>query len=151
MYKQILLQVCIIGAFFALQAASQGPVNQPCLGCLCEAISGCNATKVCQGDVCGPFRITWAYWADSGKPTLNGESDESPTAYSNCASDIYCSALAVQGYMDKFQKDCNGDAKIDCDDFVQIHILGGYGCAGNLPQAHHDRYHQCKRIVGNSN
>lgn len=56
------------------------------------------------GDVCGPFRITWAYWADSGKPTIGGESPESATAYGNCAKDTYCSALAVQGYMSKFQQ-----------------------------------------------
>lgn len=80
------------------------PVQQKCLGCLCEASSLCDTTTKCTGDVCGPFRLTWAYWADAGKPTLNNESKESTTAYSNCASDVYCSALAVQGYMQKFQQ-----------------------------------------------
>lgn len=54
-------------------------VNQPplvtdiCLGCICEAVSGCDRTLKCSDGVCGLFAITWAYWADSGKPTLRGE------------------------------------------------------------------------------
>lgn len=58
-------------------AAQDAPVTQTCLGCICEAISGCNRTSTCTGDVCGLFRLTWAYWADAGKPTIAGES---PTA-----------------------------------------------------------------------
>ncbi|XP_017782892.1 PREDICTED: lysozyme-like [Nicrophorus vespilloides] len=137
----------LVAAFFLIGVSGQGPVNQKCLGCICEAISGCNATQICAGDVCGPFRITWPYWSDGGKPTLNGEAKDSPTAYKNCATDIYCSALAVQGYMEKFQKDCNGDAKIDCDDYAAIHTLGGYGCQGNLPHIYNERYQQCKKLV----
>jgi hypothetical protein len=44
-----------------------------CLGCICEAISGCNRTLTCGGEVCGLFRITWAYWSDAGKPVLQGD------------------------------------------------------------------------------
>ncbi|CAH1972053.1 unnamed protein product [Acanthoscelides obtectus] len=125
------------------------PVNQQCLGCICEGISACNTSSTCDGDVCGPFKITWAYWADAGKPTVGGESPEAATAYAHCASDTYCSALAVQGYMSKFQQDCNGDGKIDCDDFAAIHKFGGYGCKGQtLPEPFSSRYHQCKQIVG---
>ncbi|XP_018332491.1 invertebrate-type lysozyme 3 [Agrilus planipennis] len=125
------------------------PVNQACLGCLCEAISGCDLNKKCSGDVCGPFQMTWPYWADGGKPTINKESPDSPTAYANCANDPYCAALAVQGYMSKYQQDCNGDGKIDCDDFAAIHKIGGYGCRGVvLPDPYNSRYQQCKKIVG---
>jgi hypothetical protein len=73
--------------------------------------------------VCGLFRITWAYWSDSGKPTLGGESTDTQTgkvfhidmfnknslifffvipAYSNCVNDPICAATSVQGYMNKF-------------------------------------------------
>lgn len=90
----------LISAIFA----DDLPVTQQCLGCICEAISGCNTTNVCTGDVCGPFRITWAYWSDAGKPTVGGESPDSPTAYAHCAGDTYCAALCVQGYMSKFQQ-----------------------------------------------
>lgn len=55
------------------------PVTDVCLGCICEAVSGCNRTLTCNGDVCGLFRITWAYWADSGKPTLAGEAPSTDT------------------------------------------------------------------------
>lgn len=80
------------------------PVTQSCLGCICEAISGCNVTSTCSGDVCGPFRLTWAYWSDAGKPTVKDERPDSSTAYKNCALDTFCAALAVQGYMQKFQQ-----------------------------------------------
>lgn len=90
-----------------IESQSNLPVTQQCLGCICEAISGCNTTNSCSGDVCGPFRITWAYWADAGKPTVGNESPEAAQAYAHCAGDTYCAALAVQGYMNKFQQVSN--------------------------------------------
>jgi len=45
-------------------------VSELCLGCICEAASNCNRSLGCNGDVCGLFRITWAYWADAGKPVI---------------------------------------------------------------------------------
>lgn len=60
-------------------SASNQVVTETCLGCICEAISGCNRTTTCAGDVCGLFRLTWAYWADSGKPTVGGEAPTSET------------------------------------------------------------------------
>lgn len=65
--------------FFTAQVPVPEGVSQVCLGCMCEAASGCNTTVGCTGDVCGPFRITWAYWADAGKPTLSGEPDTAQT------------------------------------------------------------------------
>ncbi|XP_066159224.1 lysozyme-like [Euwallacea fornicatus] len=140
----VVVAVSLLAGIFA----DELPVTQQCLGCICEAISGCNTTNTCLGDVCGPFRITWAYWSDAGKPTIGGESPDAPAAYSHCAGDTYCAALCVQGYMNKFQQDCNGDGKIDCDDFAAIHTLGGYGCRGALPEPYGERYRQCKTIVG---
>lgn len=49
------------------------PISEICLGCICESISSCNRNLTCEGDVCGMFRITWAYWADSGKPVVPGD------------------------------------------------------------------------------
>ena len=54
------------------------PVTDVCLGCICEAASECDRSLKCSGDVCGLFRITWAYWSDSGKPTQQGEAPDSP-------------------------------------------------------------------------
>uniref|UniRef100_A0A336LXM4 lysozyme n=2 Tax=Culicoides sonorensis TaxID=179676 RepID=A0A336LXM4_CULSO len=121
------------------------PVTEACLGCMCEAMSECKQGTQCEGDVCGLFRMTWSYWADSGKPTLNGEAPTSPTAYANCANDPYCAATAVQGYMGRFGKDCNGDGAIDCRDFMSIHYLGGWGsCNGQLPPLQSGRFEQLK-------
>ena len=52
-----------------------------CLGCLCEASTGCNATVACNTPYagayfCGPFVISWAYWSDAGKPVLQNDDPE---------------------------------------------------------------------------
>lgn len=49
------------------------PLSEVCLACICESISSCNRNMKCEGEVCGMFGITWAYWADSGKPVLPGD------------------------------------------------------------------------------
>lgn len=58
---------------FFITAQEPRPVSDVCLGCICEVTSGCNNTVGCSGDTCGPFAITWAYWADAGRPTVNEE------------------------------------------------------------------------------
>jgi len=96
-----------------------GPVEQYCLDCLCYAASKCNLNQHCSGTVCGPFLISWAYWADGGKQ--GGD-------YVTCSRNKACSESTVQGYMNKWQQDCNGDGVIDCVDFAMIHQLGPYAC-----------------------
>lgn len=49
---------------------SKEKVTEECLGCICEAVSGCNMTRGCAEDDCGMFRITRLYWVDAGQPTL---------------------------------------------------------------------------------
>nr|CAD7571201.1 unnamed protein product [Timema californicum] len=80
------------------------PVNDLCLGCICEAVSNCNRSFTCAGDVCGLFRITWAYWSDAGKPVLQQDHPDNQDAYVRCVTDPFCAARAVQGYMTKFSK-----------------------------------------------
>ncbi|XP_061929234.1 lysozyme-like isoform X2 [Apis cerana] len=116
-------------------------VPRVCLGCICEAASGCNITIGCDESVCGPFRITWNYWADAGKPTLDDNLNEN--AYARCVNDPYCAARTVQGYMMKFAQDCNNDGNINCDDFLRIHRLGGYGCNGSLNSKYENIYKLC--------
>ncbi|XP_034936055.1 lysozyme-like [Chelonus insularis] len=118
-------------------------ISKTCFGCICEAASGCDTQSGCVGDVCGPFRITWGYWSDSGKPTLNGESADAQGAWTRCVNDPFCAADAVQGYMDRFAQDCNGDGVINCDDYARIHYLGGYGCSGPLPLKYDNAYKTC--------
>ncbi|CAH0720439.1 unnamed protein product, partial [Brenthis ino] len=123
------------------------PVTEACLGCICQAVSGCKAGLQCEGDHCGLFRITWPYWADAGKPTLDGVSPDAPDAYSSCTNNPYCAAETVQGYMRKFGQDCNKDGVINCYDFMAIHKLGGYGCTGDLPFNYVNVFNQCIAYV----
>ncbi|XP_076183137.1 lysozyme [Ptiloglossa arizonensis] len=148
----LLLNISIVICLFSViliygQVPGSGGVtiSKTCFGCICEAASGCNVSVGCDGSVCGPFRITWGYWADAGKPKLNLDSDQDKDTYSQCVNDPYCAALTVQGYMDKFAQDCNGDGNINCDDFLRIHRLGGYGCNGPLNSKYENTYKFCMK------
>lgn len=57
-----------------VQGVSFQPLTDKCLDCICQAISLCNLSLKCDGDVCGPYRITWGYWFDSGAPVISGDS-----------------------------------------------------------------------------
>ncbi|KZC07821.1 PREDICTED: lysozyme-like [Dufourea novaeangliae] len=118
-----------------------------CFRCICEAASGCNLTSGCDGPVCGPYRITWSYWADGGKLKLDGSPDSE--AYPQCVNNPHCAVRTVQGYMDKFAQDCNGDGVINCDDYLRIHRLGGYGCTGPLDAKYEDTFKRCKETLRN--
>lgn len=74
----------------------------PCWRCICEASTDCNTTIGCQQGFCGPMKLSWTYWKDSGKPTVNNEDPEKEEAYMNCANDIYCSIISVQRYTHGF-------------------------------------------------
>lgn len=152
-----------------LTPSTDKPVTDVCLGCICEAISGCNQTRFCGSGVCGLFRITWAYWADGGKLTLGNDSPQSEegkcnqsdlaallasnlcwlppplffVAFANCVNDPYCAANTIQNYMVKFGQDCNGDGGIDCYDYAAIHKLGGYGCKGELSYQYQSALDKC--------
>lgn len=144
----------LIGALMCLLAftsvyAQQGiSVSKVCLGCICEAASGCKTSIGCDGDVCGPFRITWGYWADGGKPTLNNEANTNEGAYARCVNDPFCASRAVEGYMNKFGRDCNGDGVVDCDDFIRIHRFGGNACTNPLDQKYANVYNSCIKTFG---
>ncbi|KAJ8714920.1 hypothetical protein PYW08_004901 [Mythimna loreyi] len=143
----ILLLVAVVAADVSHLQGNPQPVTEVCLGCICQATSGCKQGAQCEGDHCGLFQITWAYWADAGKPTLHGKSPDAPDAYPSCTNDPYCAALTVQGYMNKFAQDCNGDGRVDCYDYMAIHKRGGYGCVGDLPFNYVNVFNQCVAAV----
>ncbi|XP_035787305.1 lysozyme-like [Anopheles albimanus] len=132
-----------VGADVSHIVGQENPVTDACLSCICEASSGCDASVRCSGDVCGMFRITWAYWADAGKPVQSGDSPDSQNAYANCTNEPYCAARTVQGYMRKFGQDCNGDGVIDCFDHAIIHKLGGYNCKNQVPIVYQSKIDEC--------
>ncbi|XP_067011443.1 lysozyme [Anabrus simplex] len=144
----VLAVFCAAAVVFVAAQQGGGPVTDICLGCICEAISGCNRTMGCSGDVCGLFRITWAYWSDAGKPVIAQDDPANEGAYVRCVTDVYCAARTVQGYMAKFGKDCNGDGAVDCYDYAAIHRLGGYGCNGNLDYNYYNKFLACQNQVG---
>lgn len=125
------------------EPANPTPVTDICLGCICQAVSNCNRTLSCNGEVCGLFRITRPYWTDAQKPVQNGDHADNPGAFENCVNEPLCAARTVQNYMLKFQQDCNNDHVINCYDHAAIHILGGYGCGGALPQHYSNTLQQC--------
>ncbi|XP_004926302.1 lysozyme [Bombyx mori] len=135
----------VAGVCFA-DVSELPPVTEVCLGCICQAISGCKQGLQCEGETCGLFRITWGYWADAGKPTINGLSPDAPDAYSSCTVDPYCAAQTVQNYMKRFGQDCNGDGVVNCYDYMAIHKKGGYGCTGELPFNYVNVFNQCINV-----
>lgn len=61
--------------------------------------TGCNSKHPA-----GPYKISWPYWADSGKPTVNGEDPDSETAFKNCVKSEKCNFDTVSAYMRNFEQ-----------------------------------------------
>lgn len=53
------------------------PLCDKCISCICLAISNCDKSWKCEGDVCGRFRITEGYWTDAGQLTIPGDDSTS--------------------------------------------------------------------------
>jgi len=123
------------------------PLTEVCLGCICEAISSCNQTLMCEGDVCGVFRITWAYWYDSGKPVLPGDNPNDAHAHVRCLNNPDCAKKSAIGYLTRFAQDCNHDGVVDCLDYASIHKLGGYGCSAPLNVEYKEKFDKCQNDV----
>ncbi|KAJ9583155.1 hypothetical protein L9F63_022496 [Diploptera punctata] len=103
-----------------------------CMGCICEATSNCNLTFQCTRGLCGPFLISEIYWKEAGRPTITGDNPNRKGAYHKCVTEPYCAAATVHQYLAKYHQDCNGDGRIDCDDFARIHYMGGHQCKINM-------------------
>nr|CAH0099702.1 unnamed protein product [Daphnia galeata] len=134
-----------------IQGQVASVVPEDCLGCLCQASTGCNMTIPCttgQQYLCGPFLISWAYWADAGKFVLANDDPERKGAFEACVQDAVCAGETVRGYMAKFAQDCNGDGVINCDDYAHLHILGGFGCNAPIDQTpFYKGYLACRTTV----
>ncbi|XP_014219639.1 lysozyme-like [Copidosoma floridanum] len=143
--KSLSFALALLLAAAFVYGEEQGEITQACLGCICDAASGCNTTIGCTGDVCGPFRITKIYWTDGGKPSIDGESDGDDSGlvislfivYKNNHDEILKNIV---------QWDCNGDGTIDCNDYARIHHLGGFGCTGALDETYENTFTYCHNI-----
>ncbi|XP_071629452.1 lysozyme 2-like [Temnothorax longispinosus] len=147
MFARVSCVTVTIITLFCVYTSAQ-VISQVCLGCICEVSTGCNTTRGCSGSVCGPFAITWDYWSDAGKPTLNNE-PTSNDAYARCVNDPYCAAGAVQNYMAKFGHDCTGNGVVDCEDYLRIHRLGANACNGALNSKYENKFKLCLQTFQN--
>ncbi|XP_066966294.1 lysozyme 2-like isoform X1 [Macrobrachium rosenbergii] len=148
--------VCVTAAVIFALVQGQGSVQPNCLGCICEASTQCNVSVGCHTPYagayfCGPFLISWAYWADAGKPVIQNDDPNRQGAFENCVNDLYCSAETVRQYMGKFATngDCNEDGQVDCTDFAQMHRMGGYGCRDPSIRTtdFYKRFETCWKVV----
>ncbi|XP_022230245.1 lysozyme [Drosophila obscura] len=128
-----------------VQAESPKPITETCLLCMCEALSGCNATAVCVNGACGIFRITWDQWVDAGRLTVTGDTPISDSAFTNCANDPHCGADTLQHYMVKYGQDCNDDQQEDCYDYGAIHYMGPFNCKADMPYNYENIFKRCLR------
>ncbi|XP_050716982.1 lysozyme 2-like isoform X6 [Eriocheir sinensis] len=136
--QRVVVSVTAALILAVLSADAVAEVDRNCLGCLCEASTGCNFTTQCQETYygayfCGPYHISWAYWDEAGRPVLPRDNPANLGAFEHCATDRYCSEKIVKQYMNKFGKDCDGDGVVSCRDYVRIHKLGKTSCAAPLP------------------
>ncbi|XP_037717621.1 lysozyme 2 [Drosophila subpulchrella] len=139
----LLLGLTIGGLY--VQAENAKPITEQCLVCMCEALSGCNATAVCVNGACGIFRITWDQWVDSGRLTIQGDSPMTDTSFTNCANDPYCAADTLQSYMVRYGQDCNNDEIEDCYDYAAIHYMGPFNCKADMPYTYESVFKRCLR------
>merc|ERR1712080_532473 len=104
-----------------------------CIGCICEASTRCNVTTKC---------------ISGGSCVLEGDSPGDPGAWRRCALDIICSANTIRSYINRFGKDCNGDALVTCEDYTMIHKNGGWNCGTSLIGSNFSNLFQtCKDTV----
>lgn len=61
---------------------------------------------------------------DAGRPGQLGQHSN----FENCANNRACAEKAVVEYAARFGRDCNGDGKIDCEDFAILHKTGPERC-----------------------
>ncbi|KAK7868956.1 hypothetical protein R5R35_002589 [Gryllus longicercus] len=151
--RQALVSVLILAAVVAAAAGEDQfklpALHRTCLRCLCEASSGCDRDFGCQETYCGPFGVSRIYWHEAGRPVLPHDDPDRKEAYADCAQVYKCASLIVTQYMNKLAKDCNGDGRVNCDDFAMSHHNGGYSC--HLPlnrtaagQKYLERYLKCR-------
>lgn len=85
----------------------------------------CNLKMKCSGSFCGSFLISRSYWVEGGELLGN---------YVNCANDFNCAKQTVANYMARYNRDCDLNQDLTCEDFAIIHQTGGFECEKNAKQ-----------------
>ena len=52
-------------------------ITNECIGCICEAASGCNVDRKCSGGFCGPFVMSVNFWIEAGRCVKGNEDPNS--------------------------------------------------------------------------
>ncbi|KAL3272422.1 hypothetical protein HHI36_013904 [Cryptolaemus montrouzieri] len=95
----------------------------PCNTTKCETITSNNYDCAC-----GPFAITPPFWIAANKPTLNKELKTDAEKFKDCVETFPCSIWAIQYFLGRTTKDCDGDSIINCDDYVLMFNFGANDC-----------------------
>ncbi|XP_022822578.1 lysozyme-like [Spodoptera litura] len=71
------------------------------------------------------------------------------SAWSDCARSYHCAKRIIEGYLQRFGKDCNGDGVTNCYDYMMVNGNGGYGCTAPLNRSENGRkwlrrYEECR-------
>lgn len=121
-----------------------------CLECICDASSNCDTTVQCiskqrEKNRCGLYMISWNQFQESdislavlantaassssssSSSSLNEDAADEKLYY-DCATDKSCAEKLIHLYVEKHQRDCNNDGKIDCYDIAAIHRVGPQLC-----------------------
>ncbi|KAK2176557.1 hypothetical protein NP493_654g00000 [Ridgeia piscesae] len=102
--------IAVLLCFSALGISVSAGPSANCLDCMCQAY-GCN--NKCEGGGCGWYRITWAYWADCGRPG---------PSFWGCYSNRACSRQCVVAYMKRYDVPPH-----TCEIYARIHMGGPNG------------------------
>lgn len=130
----ILFQFNLFQIILLSPSSIQDPIlstsqDSRCLNCIRNItnIMNIDSTKRCEGYFCGPFQISYTYWAEAGKPGNNLSSRD----YEKCVRDKSCAEQTVRAYFKKFKRDCNNDGSIDCLDMAALHKGGPTSCSSD--------------------
>ncbi|XP_039756415.1 lysozyme 2-like [Pararge aegeria] len=132
---QVALPVCLFAAIF-LWTGSAGVfipnLTEACYRCLCFVATKCEISHSCTAGYCGPFNISRVYWVDSGRVTLPDDDPERNHAWEDCARQYDCAKGIIEGYLQRYGRDCSGDGVTDCFDYMMVNGNGGPGCTAPL-------------------
>lgn len=118
-------------------------ISSECLDCICEASSNCDTSVQCiskqrEKNRCGLYMISWNQFQESDilltvignqQHSKDGTFDEK--LYYDCSTDKNCAERLINLYVEKHQKDCNNDGRIDCYDIAAIHRAGPENCGSS--------------------
>ncbi|XP_013166586.1 PREDICTED: lysozyme 2-like [Papilio xuthus] len=147
---------CVLATLLLWTTASSGVfisnLSEACYRCLCYVSTECNTAHGCTGGYCGPFNISRVYWSDAGRVTLLDDDPQRNHAWEDCARNYICAKRIVEGYLQKYGKDCNSDGVTDCFDFMMINGNGGNGCTSPLSKTENGRrwlrrYQDCQLVI----